>query len=349
MSDAKGSRGTPRKFVAAKDSGKWEDRLELARKQRAKALAKARQQPTAYTTPDEAPKKPEPVPDSARVEATPVADAEEWIRPRERTRPKKRQRRYSIVLIVLAAMLGGALLQWVAAKVTDDRQPENIVTRNDAPSLGVALSSEAAFDGSLPAGIDTLPSDIQMLSRYSSLSNTTVSPTDSPGRTTGPPELNFAPAPGGDAVLVYDPEPPMPKASIEPQYSEVKPLPIPTRTTGIEVGLFVPRRVSDDASNKALEALTNGKATVVATARVPYSVRETHVRYYHPDDAINATLAAEALGGIARDFTKAGSKTQPGRIEVYLAGRGGSGNTGNSNRQPTDFDLFIARLLDEIR
>ncbi|WP_170760929.1 hypothetical protein [Ruegeria lacuscaerulensis] len=114
--------------------------------------------------------------------------------------------------------------------------------------------------------------------------------------------------------------------------------------------MFVPVEVSAEASDNALDVLTSGRASVVATARVGFSVKETQVRYYHPGDAEEAMLAAGALGGISRDFTNSATKTRPGRLEVYLAGNGASsGQKRNLRGQPNQFDVFIARLLDELR
>ncbi|WP_298851461.1 hypothetical protein [uncultured Ruegeria sp.] len=146
----------------------------------------------------------------------------------------------------------------------------------------------------------------------------------------------------------FDPIPQEITIAAVPYYAEIKPLPPAQSPIDLEVSLFVPSRVSQDASSRALDLLTQGRATVVATARVGFRVKQTQVRYYHPDDAGNAALAADILGGVARDFTSSGSKTRPGRIEVYLAGSG-SGPRRSSDPQPTEFDKFIARILNELR
>ncbi|WP_216599047.1 hypothetical protein [Ruegeria sp. HKCCD7318] len=147
---------------------------------------------------------------------------------------------------------------------------------------------------------------------------------------------------------VFDPLPKEITQSATPNYSEVKPLQPSKPSIDLEVSLFVPARVSQDTSDRAFELLNESQANVVATARVGYRIRETQVRYYHPADAENADLAAKALGGIARDFTGSGSKTRPGRIEVYLAGAGGGANR-TSDNQPNSFDNFIERILNELR
>ncbi|WP_377191820.1 hypothetical protein [Ruegeria meonggei] len=122
----------------------------------------------------------------------------------------------------------------------------------------------------------------------------------------------------------------------------------PKTKAAIDVSLFVPVQVSVETSEKAMQVLTDGKANVSATARVGYSVRETQVRYYHPNDAEMAISVAGALGGISRDFTNAGRKTRPGRIEVYLAGRGGR-VASEARVEQTQFDQFVERLLKELQ
>ncbi|MCA0908078.1 hypothetical protein LCM27_16890 [Ruegeria marisrubri] len=150
------------------------------------------------------------------------------------------------------------------------------------------------------------------------------------------------------SLMVLDPVQQEITLSAAPSYAEVKPLSPTQSPIDLEVSLFVPLRVSQDASSRALELLTQGRATVVSTDRVGFRVRETQVRFYHPSDAENAALAADALDGILRDFTNSGSKTRPGRIEVYLAGSGGTSSR-NSDTRPTEFDKFIARILGELR
>ena len=150
------------------------------------------------------------------------------------------------------------------------------------------------------------------------------------------------------SLMVLDPVLQEITLSAAPSYAEVKPLSPAQSPIDLEVSLFVPLRVSQDASSRALELLKQGRATVVSTDRVGFRVRETQVRFYHPSDAENAALAADALDGILRDFTNSGSKTRPGRIEVYLAGSGGASSR-NSDTRPTEFDKFIARILGELR
>lgn len=155
------------------------------------------------------------------------------------------------------------------------------------------------------------------------------------------PDLNNSPS-------ASDPFPGDSMKPPSPAFSEVKPLVPKEQIEALAVSLFVPARVSEDASNKALAVLTGEQTKVVATARVNFRVRQTQVRFYHPDDARNAELAAAALGGISRDFTGSGSKTRLGHIEVYLAGSGGAVQSKPPEKQ-TKFDRFLARLLNDDR
>jgi len=150
------------------------------------------------------------------------------------------------------------------------------------------------------------------------------------------------------SLMILDPALQEITLSAAPSFAEVKPLLPVQPPIDLEVSLFVPSRVSQEASSRAYELLTQGRATVVSTDRVGFRVRETQVRFYHPSDAENAALAADALDGVLRDFTNSGNKTRPGRIEVYLAGSGGA-SQGGSDQQPTEFDSFIARILGELR
>jgi hypothetical protein len=50
------------------------------------------------------------------------------------------------------------------------------------------------------------------------------------------------------------------------------------------------------------------------------TIRQTQVRYYHPEDAAAADLVAAAVGGPARDFTDFRPQPPAGTVEVWLEG-----------------------------
>ena len=53
---------------------------------------------------------------------------------------------------------------------------------------------------------------------------------------------------------------------------------------------------------------------------VRFKVSETHVRYYHPEDAAAAEALAGILGTEARDHTAFRPRPPDGTVEVFLAG-----------------------------
>jgi hypothetical protein len=53
---------------------------------------------------------------------------------------------------------------------------------------------------------------------------------------------------------------------------------------------------------------------------VSFKVSETHVRYYHPEDAAAAEALAGILGTEARDHTAFRPRPPDGTVEVFLAG-----------------------------
>jgi hypothetical protein len=94
----------------------------------------------------------------------------------------------------------------------------------------------------------------------------------------------------------------------------------PPRAAEVLVHILVPR---DAAPGRAAAVLGEIGATGYLSrepAEVGIAIRQTQVRYYHPEDAAAAALIAEAVGGPARDFT--GFRPQPpeGTVEVWLEG-----------------------------
>ncbi len=344
MSDAKGSTGAFEDLDTAHQTVRWEARLDLARQQRAKILAKTngagRAKPEQNEVPCNASKDAPSVSTEVKIEhdlSTPDTDAR---KPRD-----ERQRVHSVGLIVLAALLCGAFLEWGSSKLSGGLQEIHAMPARQptaAPEPTAGEKPEPAKVGPVPASLGIGPEV----------------PGDRLGHSLAlipPSKFVFSGSPG-----------PLPEQELYP-YSvlesesallesgilsgeEIDRLGVTDAVSTIEVALFVPANVSSEASERALGVLKDGQAKVVASARVGYSVRETHVRYYHPNDAVNAVLAADALGGISRDFTQSGTKTPPGRIEVYLAGTGGrSGQRTNSQSSQTEFEKFLARLLEEIQ
>ena len=153
---------------------------------------------------------------------------------------------------------------------------------------------------------------------------------------------------GSDGRPEADPAPPVPKQQTPAIDAEWPPPDKPIQSISADISLFIPTRVPEAATIEAIEILTQRKSGGIETARVNYTVRQTQVRFYHPADADNAAKAAEALGGVSRDFTGSASKTQPGRIEIYLAGSG-AGQRRQTDAETNGFEAFIQRLLQELR
>jgi hypothetical protein len=60
--------------------------------------------------------------------------------------------------------------------------------------------------------------------------------------------------------------------------------------------------------------------TDTRVARVHFTVSQSHVRYYHAEDADAAARIAEITGSVLRDFTAFTPQPQTGTLELYLAG-----------------------------
>ena len=62
------------------------------------------------------------------------------------------------------------------------------------------------------------------------------------------------------------------------------------------------------------------------------TIGDTHLRYYHAEDAAAADALAAEIGASARDFTSYTPRPDPGLIEVWVAGsRGGSVDTAKAS------------------
>jgi hypothetical protein len=87
------------------------------------------------------------------------------------------------------------------------------------------------------------------------------------------------------------------------------------------VAVYAPERLDADRRDWAAARLSKtGWQTVETTT--PYTIRETHVRYYHPQDRAAAEQLAMLLETTARDFTSFRPSPDAGYLEVWLGGRG---------------------------
>lgn len=105
-------------------------------------------------------------------------------------------------------------------------------------------------------------------------------------------------------------------ATAEPE----PPAPAPPRADAVLVHMLVPA----DGAGQSAVALSDAVAALGYTRRDPapvnVTIRQTQVRYYHPEDAGAAELVAGAVGGPARDFTDFRPSPPDGTIEVWIEG-----------------------------
>lgn len=116
-----------------------------------------------------------------------------------------------------------------------------------------------------------------------------------------------------------------------------------------------------DSEVEALVAGLGAEGFVVAEpARVGVTVKQSNVRYFHPEDADAAAAVAAALGALVRDFTDFSPAPPAGAIEVWLAGRetaSASAQTAAPRKarqattrpQQTELEALRDRILRQLR
>ncbi|WP_171097324.1 hypothetical protein [Ruegeria sp. HKCCD7255] len=364
MSDDQDSVEATEEIVAELTSKSWEARLEIARQQRAEALAQADVSQTSENKTEFLSEPLEeqsaPARGSSRLERVVYKYAHaDQVATKAKTWAINR-----MSLIVLGAVLCGAFLQWSATKLiagwAESQELSAVDSRESVVESPIAIAHVSAIQTSVlepknpsVTGADPLGDDTPEIALSVEKSDATLPapnleldqpPKDIPQLATPvipEPEMQAA-----IEALVMSIDEPAYSSTEDPQQGPDLSVPEPPKPViDVAVSVFVPAGVSSDISADALDALKGGQAEIVASALVGYSVKQTQVRFYHQADAERAGLAAEALGGIARDFTNAASKTQPGHIEVYLEGQGG-GRTRNPSRS---IEQFVTRLVNEFR
>ena len=160
--------------------------------------------------------------------------------------------------------------------------------------------------------------------------------------------------------LIADPEagPPLPQ-TVPPLVLTSTP-PIPQRPTPVEntepqivnpglaeatnVVLLVPAFVPQAEAEDAIQTAAALGIPVDQTRRANLSISQTNIRYFHAEDAEAATILASGLGGIARDFTNFRPPPNPGVIEIWIEGQGGStSNQGSATARGIEADLEALR------
>jgi hypothetical protein len=105
---------------------------------------------------------------------------------------------------------------------------------------------------------------------------------------------------------------------------EHRPLPVIPGAAGLSLSVVTPGSVppeETDALVARLGALGIGDTRVTP---VRFKVSETHIRYYHREDAAAAEVLASFLGTEARDHTTFRPRPPDGTVEVFVAGERGA-------------------------
>lgn len=129
------------------------------------------------------------------------------------------------------------------------------------------------------------------------------------------PRPDVPPAPARTAALD---QPAAPDSGLPAQSVPVAPGP---RHAG-PVVVHAPQSVTGSELAGVIEGLDAEGFVLAEPARVDVTVKQSNVRYFHPEDAEAAAAVAAVLGALVRDFTDFAPTPPAGTIEVWLAGRG---------------------------
>ena len=136
-----------------------------------------------------------------------------------------------------------------------------------------------------------------------------------------PAPLPAAPVAEAPETVVAEPE--VAVAEPEPEVAVAEPAPEalpPPRAEAVLVHILAPRDTPADRVAETVGTVDGLGYTSRAPAEVGVTIRQTQVRYYHPEDAAAADLVAAAVGGPARDFTDFRPQPPAGTVEVWLEG-----------------------------
>lgn len=120
--------------------------------------------------------------------------------------------------------------------------------------------------------------------------------------------------------------------------------------------VHAPQSVSDEAFQEVLDQLTEAGYPIADSSRVPFTIKQDNIRYFHAADADLAGAIAEDLGARLRDFTSFSPAPPTGTIEIWLSGRGAdpaatktrraSGTRPSGDQQLLD---LRSRILQQLR
>jgi hypothetical protein len=89
----------------------------------------------------------------------------------------------------------------------------------------------------------------------------------------------------------------------------------------LSISVHLPPRRAGPATEAALTALGATGLPVGKPRTAGFTIGQSHVRYYHPEDAETAAILARAVSGPARDFTTFRPAPPRGTLEIWLSGR----------------------------
>lgn len=339
--DERGAEPLPAEINQALRRMSWDDKLARAREARAKVLAASEKDAPPRETFEEFSQRFKPSRRKPPKRAQPVEPAPEEVPDRPAETPRQVEtRKYSVGVIALSAA-AGAFLHWGATHAVDFWQSERL-----APAPQVA--TQEASEDSTEVFVSALTEDpLDLRTPGTPVSAVLALPSN-----VSPPTLERV-APLSLPQLVQWVDPVLASTGwlslSEASTDETGPVVNgPAGNGPVEIGLFIPARLSDEVAGAALAALSGDDTRLVSSSRVPFTVRQTQVRFYHADDAGPAADTAAALGGVARDFTETDRKPSPGRLEVYLAGDGGDEYRGTvAMQRMNQLEYYLLRFFEQ--
>jgi hypothetical protein len=102
----------------------------------------------------------------------------------------------------------------------------------------------------------------------------------------------------------------------------------PADFSDLSIFVFVPPSRPGNTTEATVAALRDTGLPVGTPRNSGFTIRQSHVRYYHSRDAEFATILADAVGGPARDFTDFRPAPPAGTLEIWLSGQAAPRGTG---------------------
>jgi hypothetical protein len=94
----------------------------------------------------------------------------------------------------------------------------------------------------------------------------------------------------------------------------------PAATEAVDVAVLAPESVPAGDRDGTVGRLREEGWPTPDVRSSPFTVSETHVRFYHPQDRAPAEALARTFDAETRDFSRNAQVPAPGRLELWLAG-----------------------------